>query len=405
MKIRCPNCNEQVAMIKEDTQHVCPECNTTLTLEEAESMFDDGKLIGILEADDLDDLDDLDSDDEEEMEEESEEDGEEEMEEGCTKKHESFNGFSNKDTWATTLIVDHEYKVFKQLRAAYKKEKLSEELIKSLINKIATDKQDIFEGVDLDNVNWEEVSSFFTEIMKESDQVAVDVVESVFSDVELTEEQKDAIIDIFESAVHVRINDIKAAYKEESAAKLEEAIEEKTRELAEQVSAYTNEVAQSWFEENKIAITESLEVEYSRSFINGLKDLFEEHYVHVPEERYDLVEALADQVKDVEAQLEESEKEKEELQAIINEAKKEKVLSKIEEGMIDTDKDRLRELVESVSFDNEESYEKKVIKLKESFIRESKGSPSDMILDNGSDDTVDDTDSETRLIRRLSELI
>lgn len=393
MKIKCPECDE--VMVKTEEEHICESCDHTLSLTEAEELFEDGKLVGVIDEseDDLeegenpfkkDDDKKDDSDDDSDDEEDDKEDDKEDMK----KEDVSFNGFANKPTWATTIVTENEYKLLKQIKEAYKKEKLDDRFVKSLVEgaKEGEAFAEVFESIPLDTVVWEEVADHFTQVMVESQQIAVDVATVLFADVELNEEQKDEIVNIFETAVDIKVNEVKSGLLEDHEAKIEEAIAIKEAELEDKTAEYVDLVVEEWYEDNRITIEDSLKVEFAENFLDGLHDLFEQSYVHVPEDRFDIVESLAGQV----AELEESVKTVEEeastkvlaLEDTIVEMKKAKSVSVITEGMVETEKEKLVDIMESVDYKDEEQFVSEVNKLKEAFI-----SKADTHLDENKDDT------------------
>ena len=407
MKIKCPECDE--VMVKNEDAHVCEACDHTLTLEEAEQLFDDGKLIGIAEADDnleegenpfkkkekdSDDSDDDDDEDgsdddekeEKDMKEESEDDDEEVVEEDV-----SFNGYANKETWASTIVTENEYSLLKKIKEAHKKEKLDDKFVKSLVEGAASegDLSEVFESIDLTDVSWSEVSDHFAQVMKESEAIATDVATVLFADTELNEEQKDELVNIFETAVDIKVNEIKSGLLEDHDAKVEEAIKIKEAELEDKTAEYVDVVVEEWFEDNRIAIEDSLKVEFAEDFIDKLHDLFTESYVHVPEDRFDVVESLAEQVTQLEETVEESKTESEKtiskLEETIVEMQKEKSVIAITEGMVETEKEKLSEIIDKVDYKDEEQFVSEVNKLKEAFI-----SKADTHLDEEKDDQKDE---------------
>lgn len=379
MKIKCPECDE--VMVKTEEAHVCESCDHTLTLQEAEEMFDDGKLIGVLDEEDDLDLAEMEDKDEEEDDSDDKEDDSADDEEDM-KKEESFNGYANKETWATTIIAENEYSIRKKIKEAHKKEKLDDRFVQSLVEG-AKEKElsETFENITLESVDWSEVSDHFEQVMKESEAIGIDVATALFSDVELTEEQKDELVNVFETAVDIRVNDIKSGLLEDHEAKLAEAIEEKEAELETKTAEYVDVVVEEWYEDNRIAIEDSLKVEFTEDFLDKLHDLFVESYVHVPEDRFDVIEALSEQVTQLECTITESAETTKALEDTITEMKKEKSIVALTEGMVETEKEKLGQIIESVEFKDEEQFVSEVAKLKEAFI-----SKADTHLDEEKDD-------------------
>jgi hypothetical protein len=404
MKVKCPDCEDTV-MVLESDEHKCPDCETVLTITEAEELFNDGKLVGILdeatakkikvdpeavdgnndtameEDDDEDDDDDGDkkknpfakkSDGKGGKDDDGDDDDDARKDLFGKKKDEmkkeSFNGFENQDTWATTVIIENEYSVYKQAKTAYKKEKLDERFIKSLIAK-----DELFEGVDLEQINLEEITEHIQDVMVEADKIALDVTTVLFAESDLDDEEKEKLVDIFESAVDVRVNEVKLGLMEEQEQRIAEAIEIKEQELQDGVSRYVDHIVQEWYEENKIQIEESRKVEFAEDFIDGLKDLFEQYYIDVPADRYDIVEGLDGKITELEEELQKINEDNEALRESIITAKKSQIVDELVEGLVDTQKERVVALAETVEYKNDEDFKAGVIKLKEAFLQENKG--------------------------------
>lgn len=350
-------------MVQNEDEHVCESCEHTITLTEAEELFESGDLIGIL--DESDDLDENEVEDED--------------------LDESFNGFASKETWAASVISENEYDLYKQIKSAHKKEKLSEKFIKTLIeNQAETEDDELFENIDMESVDWEEVHDHFQEAMVEADKISVDVTKVLFADVELNEEQKEEVATIFETAIDIRVNEIKSGLLEAHEEKLQESIDLKNEELEQAEADYVDHVVENWYEDNEIAITDSLKVEYAEDFIDRLHDLFSEHYVHVPEDRFDIIESLNDKVNKYEEYETYAIEESEKLENTITEMKKDTALSTLTENMVETEKEKLVEIAEKVEYKDEESFLTEVTKLKEAFI--SKGDLGDKKIDSIEED-------------------
>ena len=403
MKIKCPECDE--VMMKTEDQHICEACDHTLTLTEAEELFDDGKLIGVIESDDTDVKeegenpfakkddkkdsdddkgDDKDSDDDKAEKKDSDDDKEDDKD---MKKEEGFNGFTNKETWASAIVTENEYSLLKKVREAHKKEKLDSRFVKSLVEGVSAegDLAEVFESIDLEAVEWSEVSDHFTQVMKESEVIGVDVANVLFADTELNEEQKDEMVNIFETAVDIKVNEIKAGLLEDQEVKVEEAIAIKEAELETKTSEYVDLVIEEWYEDNKIAIENSLKVDFAETFLNGIHDLFEESYINVPEDRFDVLESLNDRITKYEEYEVYVEGETQKLENTIVEMKKEAAVVTLTEGMIETEKEKLADIVESVDYKDKDQFVAEVTKLKEAFI-----SKADTHLNEKEDDTEED---------------
>ena len=187
---------------------------------------------------------------------------------------------------------------------------------------------------------------------------------------QLSEEFKSKASTIFEAAVHQKVMEVATVkvdeLEKEFQADLQEEIISFRDELTEKVDGYLNYVVEEWMRENELALENSLRSEITEEFMGGLKNLFTEHYIEVPDEKVDIVEGLYDKVEELEGQLntqiEENVKTKDEL----NEYRKNKILEEVSSDLADTQSEKLKSLVEGVSFD-EEDFESKVKTIKESY--------------------------------------
>ena len=187
---------------------------------------------------------------------------------------------------------------------------------------------------------------------------------------QLSEEFKSKASTIFEAAVHQKVMEVATVkvdeLEKEFQADLQEEIISFRDELTEKVDGYLNYVVEEWMRENELALENSLRSEITEEFMGGLKNLFTEHYIEVPDEKVDIVENLFDKVEELEGQLntqiEENVKTKDEL----NEYRKNKILEEVSSDLADTQSEKLKSLVEGVSFD-EEDFESKVKTIKESY--------------------------------------
>ena len=188
---------------------------------------------------------------------------------------------------------------------------------------------------------------------------------------ELSEEFKSKASTIFEAAVHQKVMEVATVkvdeLEKEFQADLQEEIISFRDELTEKVDGYLNYVVEEWMRENELALENSLRSEITEEFMSGLKNLFTEHYIEVPDEKVDIVENLFDKVEELEGQLntqiEENVKTKDEL----NEYRKNKILEEVSSDLADTQSEKLKSLVEGVSFDETEDFESKVKTIKESY--------------------------------------
>jgi hypothetical protein len=216
-----------------------------------------------------------------------------------------------------------------------------------------------------------------------------DDIEALVADEDLSEEFKTKAKTIFEAAVASKVKDETSKIEEQYQTDAEETIEELKKDLTEKVDSYLNYVAESWVSENELAIERGLKTELTEDFINGLKKLFEEHYVEVPEDKFDVVEELAGRLDETEDKLNEEVAQNISLSQDIEELKREKVIREASKDLADSEQEKLKELTEDVDYENDEKFQEKVSTLKEAYFKSEK-------LEAVSDDTnvaSSDTDS------------
>ena len=184
---------------------------------------------------------------------------------------------------------------------------------------------------------------------------------------ELSEEFKEKAKTIFEAAINAKVASIKEGIEAEYAAKLAEEVEAAKESLAERVDSYLEYVSDEWFEENALAIEAGLKTEMTESFLEGMKSLFEEHYVSIPEEKYDVLESMVEKLDDMETKLNEQIEKNITLNSRLSESVADGILDEVSEGLASTQKEKLASLSESVEFESEESYREKLETLKESY--------------------------------------
>ena len=184
---------------------------------------------------------------------------------------------------------------------------------------------------------------------------------------ELSEEFKEKAKTIFEAAISAKVASIKEEIEAEYAAKLAEEVEAAKESLAERVDSYLEYVSDEWFEENALAIEAGLKTEMTESFLEGMKGLFEEHYVSIPEDKYDVLESMVEKLDDMETKLNEQIEKNIALNGRLSESVADGILDEVSEGLASTQKEKLASLSESVEFESEESYREKLETLKESY--------------------------------------
>jgi hypothetical protein len=216
----------------------------------------------------------------------------------------------------------------------------------------------------------EEVEEETTEVDIEED------VNALLGGEELSEEFKEKAKVIFEAAINAKITEIKNSLEEQHAAALAEEVEEVKEELAERVDSYLEYVADEWFNENALVVEQALKAEMTESFLHGLKGLFEDHYVSIPEDKYDVLESMVEKLDDMETKLNEQIEKNISLNKRLAESVADGILDQVSEGLAQTQKEKLASLAESVEFESEETYREKLETLKESYFASKPASPS-----------------------------
>ena len=201
----------------------------------------------------------------------------------------------------------------------------------------------------------------YTEISIEED------VDALVAGEELSEEFKEKAKTILEAAVKGKVVQIKEVLQAEYDSKLLEEVEEIKGALNERVDSYLEYVADEWFTENQLAVQGGLKEELTESFMTGLKGLFEEHYVSIPEEKYDVLESMVEKLDDMETKLNEQIEKNVSLNKRLAGAQAEGIFESVSEGLADTQKEKLASLSEGIEFDSDEEYREKLVTLRESY--------------------------------------
>ena len=236
------------------------------------------------------------------------------------------------------------------------------------------------------------------DMKEESEEDLIDVsadVEALTKDEDLSEDFKSKAATIFEAAVKSKINDAKkkmhASYEE----KLKEEVETAKSELVEKVDSYLNYVVEEWMQDNKLAIERGIKGEIAEDFISGLKKLFEDHYIDVPDEKYDVLEDQASKIEDLEKKLNEQIEKNVEQNKQIGELKRQDIIDEASSDLADTAKEKFNKLAEEVEFSNEEDFRNKVATIKESYFgakEEAKSNDIDDVAVGDGSEQVDPAD-------------
>ena len=216
---------------------------------------------------------------------------------------------------------------------------------------------------------------------------------------DLSEEFKKKAATVFEAAVKSKVRSEVERMEEDYRNELEENMNATKDELTEKVDTYLNYVVEEWMKENELAIERGLKGEIAEDFISGLKQLFEDHYVDVPDEKYDVLEAQSEKISELEGKINEMMEKSIEMKNTNATLVKEQVLSELSSDLAETEIEKFKGLVEDVDYSDEESYREKLATLKESYFPSVK--PSDEPVSSTIDDvetgnaqsTVDTTDS------------
>ena len=194
-----------------------------------------------------------------------------------------------------------------------------------------------------------------------------DDVNALLGGEELSEEFKERAKTIFEAALNSKIKEIQDTLEIQYEQKLNEEKEELKVSLQERVDSYLEYVAEEWMTENQLAIEHGLKTEMTESFLSGMKGLFEEHYVTIPEDKYDVLESMVEKLDDMETKLNEQIDKNIGLNKRLGESVATGILESVSDGLAATQKEKLASLAESVEFESEEKYREKLEVLKESY--------------------------------------
>ena len=194
-----------------------------------------------------------------------------------------------------------------------------------------------------------------------------DDVNALLGGEELSEEFKERAKTIFEAALNSKIKEIQDTLEIQYEQKLNEEKEELKVSLQERVDSYLEYVAEEWMTENQLAIEHGLKTEMTESFLSGMKGLFEEHYVTIPEDKYDVLESMVEKLDDMETKLNEQIDKNIGLNKRLGESVATGILESVSDGLAATQKEKLASLAESVEFESEQKYREKLEVLKESY--------------------------------------
>ena len=221
-----------------------------------------------------------------------------------------------------------------------------------------------------------------------------DDVEALVEGEDLTPEFKEKATTIFEAAVQAKVNKLmvekEVELEEKNEEKLTEEVSKIKDELTTQVDDYLNYVSEQWMEENKLAVEKGIRTEITESFINGMKNLFNEHYIEIPEDKVDVVDDLFQKVEELEEQLNKQIQESVDLKKEVSTYKKEKVVQSLTSGLSDTQAEKVKELAEGVDAEDEK-LEEKVQVIKENYFPKSANNSETLV-----EEVVNNEESEEK---------
>ena len=199
-------------------------------------------------------------------------------------------------------------------------------------------------------------------------QVAKEDLALVFGDSQdLSEEFKERVSTIFESAVNTRVSIEVANIEEEITEEAQRALDSLKEEMEDNIDNYLNYAVAEWMEQNKLAVEENIKTEVAESFLAGLYDLFNEHHVNIPDEEVSVVESLLSRVEALEAQINETTEKNIELNKIVSEKEVREAADTLAEGMTDTQKEKFTKLIEAVDYNTSEEFMRKANIIKETY--------------------------------------
>ena len=274
-----------------------------------------------------------------------------------------------------------------------------EMMLKAMKKMSATEKKDLYamymknaahdddEEDDMDEVKKEAIEQRVKEV-----DVAEHVEALVNGEGDLSEEFKRKAATLFEAAVKSKIRTEIERLENEYEEKLKEDVQSATEEMTDKVDTYLNYVTEEWMKENELAIERGLKGEIAEDFISGLKQLFEEHYIDIPDEKYDVLEAQSEKISELESKLSETIEKNVSLKDNNATLVKEQVISEVSEDLADTEIEKFKSLIDDVDYSDEDSFREKLGTLKESYFPKTPISESTETVDDVETGTAQDID-------------
>ena len=227
------------------------------------------------------------------------------------------------------------------------------------------------------------------EVVEETIDVEEDV-NALLEGEELSEEFQEKARTIFEAAIRSKVAEVKEEIEQQYESALIEEVVAIKEQLTDRVDAYLEYVADEWMQENQLAIEHGLKTEMTESFLTGMKSLFEDHYVTIPEEKYDVLNSMVEKLDEMEDKLNEQINRNIALNQRLAESVADVIFSEVCEGLALSQKDKLASLAENVEFDSEENYREKLVTLRESYF------PSESGTQRDKSDTISEETTETK---------
>jgi hypothetical protein len=237
------------------------------------------------------------------------------------------------------------------------------EVEEEVIEEETEEEEDLEEG---EEESTEEVEEEVEEEVKEEFDIEEDV-NALLAGEDLSEEFQEKARTIFETAIKSKVAQIQESLQESYAAALVEELTDIKSQLTERVDSYLEYVADEWFQENALAVEHGLKTEMTESFLQGMKSLFEDHYVTIPEDRYDVIESMVDKLDEMEGKLNEQIQKNVALNRRLAESVADVIFADVAEGLALSQKDKLASLAENVEFESEADYREKLVTLRESY--------------------------------------
>ena len=221
-------------------------------------------------------------------------------------------------------------------------------------------------------------------------------IDAIVSGEELSEDFKTKAATIFEAAVSAKVisevNDRLQSFEDEYTKELSEAKEEYMTNMSEKIDGYLNYVVEEWMKENELAVEKGIRSELVEDFMTGLKNLFQEHYIDIPEEKVDLVDDLFEKVEELETKLDESINTNVEVKKELAKFKKEEVLRNVSEELAETEKEKLTKLADGIDYEDDSQYQEKLEVLKENYFPKTSDAPQTISEEVENTETEENTE-------------